>query len=132
MKPETTKHTLTDVERDQVLKLITCGLPTDEIAGIMHISTSTVSYIRQAHPACVNKDWSTLQKLSTANRKVVDWAMKVTGTDKVFEDTFDKPEEPAPAPVVVEPAITREDFLSLQTALQDIIYLMTEIRDALK
>lgn len=141
MKPENTKQSkwkLTDKDRDQVLKLMTCGLPTKEIADIMHISTSTVCYIRQAHTACINKDWSTLQRLSLDSRPTVDWAMRVTGTDKVFEETFPKEPEPEvetpktePA-TVVEPAITREDFLQLSNTLQDIVYLLTEIRDTLK
>ena len=75
MKPETPKQSkwrLTDKDRDQVLKLIVCGLPTKEIAEIMHVSTSTVSYIRQAHTACINQDWSVLQKLSMDCRLTVD------------------------------------------------------------
>lgn len=135
MKPETSKHRITDKDRDQVLKLMTCGLPTKEIAEIMKISTSTISYIRQAHTACINKDWSTLQKLSLDSRAVVDWAMNVTGTDRVFLETFGEPNEqkaPEPAPAVVEPAMTKEDFLQLSNTLQDIVYLLTEIRDTLK
>jgi hypothetical protein len=135
MKPEKTRHQMTDAERDNVLKLIVCGLPTDEISEIMHISKSSVSYIRQAHNACMKQDWSTLQKLSTVNHSAVDWAMRVTGTDKVFTETFGESSadaEKAPEPVVVDPAITREDFLSLQNTLQDIVYLLTEIRDTLK
>lgn len=135
MKSETSKHLLTDQERDQVLKLSVCGLQIKEIAEIMHISTSTVSYIRQAHNACLNQDWSTLQKLSTTSRTIVDWAMRVTGTDKVFAETFPKEPEPEVEAPKTEPApetITREEFKSLNNTLQDICYLLTEIRDMLK
>lgn len=129
------KHKLTDAERSSCLRLIECGLPTDEIATIMHISKSTVSYIRQAHTACLAQDWSTLQKLSTQCRPTVDWAMKITGADKTFNETFGEPnanKEPAQtAPAPVE-TISKEDFQSLTNMLQDISYLLTEIRDALK
>ena len=138
MKHKETKRQLTDKDRDAALRLIVCGLSTSEIADTMRISRSTVSYIRQAHTACIEKDWSTLQKLSTTCRTVVDWAMRVTGTDKDFENLF-KEEEPTPAPEQSEsvPAptteqITREDFLTLSNTLQDMCYLLTEIRDMLK
>lgn len=139
METERTKRYLTDKDRDDVLKLLTCGLNTQEIAEIMHISKSTVSYIRQAHTACINKDWSTLQRLSTSISAITEWAMKVTGIDKEFLETFPKePEEQpvqesAPAPVVVpEPVVTREDFLAMYATMQDIRSLLTEIRDMLK
>jgi transcriptional regulator with XRE-family HTH domain len=141
MKPENSKpskHYLTDDERNNVLKLMTCGLPTDEIAGIMRISKSTVSYIRQAHTACINQDWSTLQKLSTTCRAVVDWAMRVTGTDKVFLKEFPKAEPdyeleaPAPEPKPAPETITRADFDYLKQSLSDICSLLIEIRDILK
>lgn len=138
METERVKHHLTDKDRDDVLKLLTCGLSTQEVAEIMHISKSTVCYIRQAHTACINKDWSTLQRLSTSIPAVTDWAMKGTGLDKEFLETFPKePEaqpvqESAPAPVVAEPIITREDFMTLSNTLQDICCLLTEIRDMLK
>ena len=138
METERTKRHITDKDRDDVLKLLTCGLSTQEIAEIMHISKSTVSYIRQAHTACVNKDWSTLQRLSTSISAITEWAMKVTGLDKEFLETFPKePEEQpaqesAPAPVVVEPIRTREDFMTLSNTMQDICCLLTEIRDMLK
>lgn len=136
MKPETSKHKLTDRERDDVLKLIVCGLPTDDIAGIMHISKSSVSYIRQAHNACLNQDCSTLQRLSTTTGATVEWAMRVTGTDKVFLKEFPKAEpdygleapkhEPAPE------TISKEDFYAAYATLQDIRSLLIEIRDILK
>ena len=135
------KHTLSDDERNQVLKLINCGLATREIADIMHISTSTVSYIRQAHTACIDKDWTTLQKLSTSPASAsVEWAMKITGVDKLFKKTFGEPktadesvkepEQTTAAPVVE--TISKEDFNVLSATLQDICYLLTEIRDTLK
>ena len=140
MKPETTaRHFITDLERNTALKLIGCGLSNVEIAEIMHISKSSVSYIRQAHTACINKDWEALQKLSTSIRPTVDWAMKVTGTDKAFLETFGKPapeadttaSESAPTEVAVDP-ITREDFVEMRGLLSGIYNLLTEIRDILK
>ena len=132
MKPESTKHRLTDKDRDAVLKLIVCGLSTEEIKDILHFSASTISYIRQAHNACMKQDWSTLQKLSLDTRATVDWAMKVTGTDKVFQETFGEPsgcDEPAvPAPEYA----TKEDFLAMYATMQDVRNLLIEIRDALK
>lgn len=135
------KHNLTDEERNSCLRLINCGLSTKEIAEIMHISNSSVNYIRQAHTACLAKDWDTLQRLSTNNaRASVDWAMRITGVDKVFKETFGEPKKeskkepevvaPAPAPVVE--TISKEDFQALSATLQDICYLLTEIRDAIK
>ena len=133
MKPDKNYHRLTDKDKDAILKLIVCGLPTDEIADIMHCSKSTVGYHKQAHTACINKDWSTLQKLSINHRSIVDWAMKVTGTDKVFEESFPKqPEVEAPKPEPAPETISKEDFASLRNTLQDICYLLTEIRDMLK
>jgi transcriptional regulator with XRE-family HTH domain len=138
-KVSNAKPRLTDEDRNHCLRLIGCGLSTDEIAKIMHISKSTVSYIRQAHNACLAQDWSTLQRLSLEVKSTVEWAMKLTGADKVFEETFkDENEEPeqnveVPAPTTNVPeTITREDFLSLSNTLQDISYLLTEIRDILK
>ena len=138
METERVKHYLTDKDRDDVLKLLTCGLSTQEVAEIMRISKSTVSYIRQAHTACINKDWSTLQRLSTTISAITEWAMKVTGLDKEFLETFPKEPESQPvqesasAPVVAEPIITREDFMTLSNTMQDICCLLTEIRDMLK
>lgn len=133
------KHNLSDEERNQVLKLMNCGLPVQEIAEIMHISKSSVNYIRQAHTACLAKDWDTLQNLSvTGHRAAVDWAMKLTGVDKVFNETFGEPkketpkDEPTEAVEPVVNPITREDFVTLSNTLQDICYLLTEIRDMLK
>ena len=139
MKPETpTKRYLTDVDRDQVLKLIGCGLSTTDIVEIMHISRSTVSYIRQAHTACIEKDWSTLQKLSTCVKPTVEWAMRITGTDKVFLEEFpkDDPEEIAKheidhTPNVIPETISREDFLAMYATMQDVRSLLMEIRDVL-
>lgn len=139
METEKTKHRLTDKDRNDALKLLTCGLGTQEIAEIMHISRASVGYIRQAHTACINKDWSTLQRLSTSIPAVTEWAMKVTGLDKEFLETFPKePEEQpvqesAPEPVVVpEPVVTREDFLAMYATMQDVRSLLIEIRDMLK
>ena len=132
MKPNANYHKLTDKDRDAVLKLIVCGLPTDEIADIVHCSRSTVGYYRQAHTACINKDWSTLQKLSIHHRGLVDWAMKVTGTDKVFLENFPKDEPEVEAHKPVPETISKEEFASLNNTLQDICYLLTEIRDMLK
>lgn len=131
-KTKGTRHITTDADRDNVLKLSNCGLTNTEIASMLHISSRTVTNIRMAHTACLQQDWSALQKLSMTIRPTVDWAMKVTGVDKVFAETFpkdDAPEETAPAPA---PTITREEFAALNTTLQDICYLLTEIRDALK
>lgn len=131
------KHNLSDEERNQCLRLMNCGLATQEIAEIMHISKSTVSYIRQSHTACLAKDWDTLQKLSTTgHRPVVDWAMKITGADKEFLETFGKPTEPVEVAeagkIVDNPPITRDDFLAMYATMQDIRSLLTEIRDTLK
>lgn len=137
MKPKKatkTKRYLTDSDRDAVLRLIGCGLTSKEIADTLRISISTVSYVRQAHNACLKTDWSALQKLSTVCRSTVDWAMKVTGTDKVFTETFGEPgaQDETTEPEPVAPSITKEDISSLQNTLQDICYLLTEIRDLLK
>lgn len=135
------KHNLSDEERNQILRLMNCGLATQEIADIMHVSKSSVSYIRQAHTACIDKDWSTLQRLSTSgSRPAVEWAMKLTGVDKIFEETFKTPGEKVEEPTEVAEdgkitetaASTREDFLAMYATMQDIRSLLVEIRDVLK
>ena len=128
------KHTLSDEERAQVLKLLNCGLPANEIADIMHISKTTVAYIRQAHTACLAQDWSTLQRLSKDCRLTTEWALRITGTDKVFKETFGEPKtekEPEQIAPAVE-TITKEDFYAAYATLQDIRSLLVEIRDILK
>lgn len=140
MKPESIKvrRHLNDKDRDGVLKLLVCGLPTDEIVSLTSISRSTICNIRQAHTACLERDWSTLQRLSTCVRPTVDWAMKVTGVDKVFLEEFPKDDEPesVTGPTVdntPEPApISHEEFMAMWGTLQDIRSLLTEIRDVLK
>lgn len=143
MKPETptTRHWITDADRDNVLRLYDCGLSAKEIAPIMKISRSAIQYIKQAHTACVEKDWSTLQKLSTYCRPTVDWAMKLTGTDKVFLETFGTPEKNEPAeetPTVdhthniIPETISRDDLLAMYATMQDVRNLLIEIRDILK
>lgn len=135
MNLKNTRRTLTDTDRDQVLKLMTCGLGTKEIADIMHVSPSAVTYIRQAHNAGITQDWSALQKLSITHRSAVEWALKVTGADKSFAEFEKTPvatDEPEVTPAPPVETITREDFLTLTNALQDIVYLLTEIRDTLK
>lgn len=140
MKSEKTsilKPRLTDDDRNNCLRLINCGLSTNEIATIMRISKSTVSYIRQAHTACLAKDWSTLQRLSIEVKSTVEWAMKLTGMDKVFEEEFLKePEQPEPeveAPKVEPvPYIHPGNLYEMYEVLTDIRSLLTEIRDILK
>ena len=135
VKPESQRHWYTDSERDSVIRLFDAGLSANEIAKIVKVSRTVVYSIRQAHQACIARDWSTLQKMSIMNRPTVDWAMKVTGTDKVFLETFpkedDEPEAPAPV-AVPEPVITRDDFLAMYAVMQDVRSLLTDIRDMLK
>lgn len=134
-----TRHYLTDKDRDAALKMIKCGLTADEAAELLHISNSSVNYLRQAYNACINEDWNTLQKLSTRLKPTVEWAMRVTGVDKKLAEELmsqnDKAEEPAEQvvepPVVVAP-ITREDFMAMYATMQDVRNLLIEIRDVLK
>lgn len=136
MENRTTSRRITDTERNSIIKLFTCGCDSTEIAEIMHLSKSSVLYVRQAHNAAMNQDRSTLQRLSNTCEAVVRWAMKATGADKTFEDLFKEEPEPAveaPAPVAVpEPVVTREDFFAMYAAMQDIRNLLIEIRDILK
>lgn len=137
MKHENKKRYLNDKDRDGILKLLVCGLSTDEIASICHCSKSTVSYIRQAHTACLNQDWSTLQKLSTDVRSTVTWAMKVTNVDKTFEELFKeepKPEETVTGPTVDDAPnpVDPRNLYEMYEVLTDIRSLLTEIRDILK
>lgn len=135
-KPVRVKHTITDADRDACLKLSGCGLQTHEIVNIMHISRTTVYTILQAHKACIAKDWSTLQKLSVPYRPTVDWAMKVTGTDKVFLETFGTPDKykPTDGPVVDTPTDTVDprNLYEMFEVLCDIRGLLIDIRDMLK
>ena len=127
------KHTLSDEERNQILKLMNCGLAMQEIADIMHVSKSTVSYIRQAHTACLDKDWDTLQRLSTSgSRPAVEWAMRITGADKIFNETFKKPEETLEVAEEGNIVQCSEDFNEVKGLLSGIYNLLSEIRDMLK
>jgi hypothetical protein len=145
MNHETTKkpkHNLTDRERDNCLKLLTCGLSTNEVADIVGISRASVGYMKQAHIAAINQDWSTLQRLSVICKNTVDWAMRITGADEVFKETFGEPTtagepEPAGEPEITQTmpapeAITRAEFDYLKQSLSDICHLLIEIRDMLK
>ena len=126
-QPQTRRH-LTDADRNSCLKLLTCGLSTDEIVDIMHISRSTVSNIRQAHTACLNKDWSVLQRLSTESRATVDWAMQVTGAEKDFQEIFNS------AKITVAPDAVNEpvDFqFKIYDTLLDIRNLLADIYNKL-
>lgn len=135
MKPEITRHRLTDADRNACLKLLTCELSTDEIVDIMHISRSTVSYIRQAYNACLSRNWSILQKLSCDSRATVDWAMKITGVDKEALEIFGKPEnEKVESEPVVETATAAQNkqFIALYDTLLDIRNLLADIRNMLQ
>ena len=137
MKPENpayVKRNLTDADRNTCLKLLNCGLSVQEIIDIMHISRSTIYFIKQAHIACLNKDWSTIQKLSTESRPTVDWAMKITGVDKLADEIFGKPktEEPVAEPVAGNAPSSTADTDKIYKALADICSLLTEIRDIIK
>lgn len=138
MNPENTtkkRRSYTDEDREKALKLIGHGLSHNEVGKMLGIYRGTVDNIALAYEACLKQDWSTLQKLSTTAKATVTWAMKKTGTDEIFARFFPKDDVPdEPAPVVSPPTetITREDFLTLTNTLQDICYLLTEIRDALK
>lgn len=124
VKPTNPRKTFTDSDRNAVLKLSDAGLSVEEIVSITGISSASVYSIKQVYKACIDKDWSTLQRLSCSYRATVDWAMRITGTDKVFLETFpkeDEPEAPVVEPasaVVPEPVVTREEFLALYDAVQ--------------
>jgi len=128
------RHWLTDVDRDNVMKLANCGLSSVEIATITHISRSSINNIRQAHQACVDQDWSTLQRLSTTIRHTVDWAMRVTGVDKVFAETFHQGETPVDKPAGDDASnkVDPRNLYEMYEVLTDIRSLLTDIRDALK
>lgn len=135
MRDLTNRRRLTDEDRNQCLKLITCGLSTQDIADIMKSSRSAVAFIKQTYNACLSKDFDTLRRLSASHNSTVVWAMQLTGI------TF-----PDNAPVVKEPKvpdkteekptadtiISREFMLATFDALSDIRSLLTEIRDILK
>jgi hypothetical protein len=137
MKDTATRRRLTDDDRNACLKLSTCGLSNQEIADIMKTSMSTVAYLKQAHTACLSKDFDTLHRLSVGHSSTVAWAMQLTGTS--FPDTTTVPavEEPV---TTVEPEekpaasaiLTREYMLATFDVLSDIRSLLTEIRDILK
>lgn len=133
--PTKKRRSYTDEDREKALKLIGHGLSHIEVGKMLGIYRGTVDTIALAYEACLKQDWSTLQKLSTTSKATVNWAMKKTGTDEIFARLFPKDdvsEEPAPAVAPATEAITREDFLTLTNTLQDICYLLTEIRDILK
>ena len=136
MKDLTTKRNLTDDDRNNCLKLLSCGLSASEIADIMGVSASTVYYIRQAHAACLSKDFDTLRMLDKKCSPVVRWATQLTNT--AFPDeAVPVVEEPVtPAEPEEKPAantiLTREFMLATFDALSDIRNLLTEIRDLLK
>ena len=135
MKDITTRRRLTDEERNQCLKLCTCGLSNQEIADIMKTSQSAVAYIKQTYNACLNKDFDTLRKLSASHNSTVVWAMQLTGIE--FPEVAPIVEEPeVPAKAEEKPdahdTLTREFMLATFDMLSDIRNLLTEIRDILK
>jgi hypothetical protein len=142
MKPENTNYprrTFTDADRDNVLKLLGCGLSTLEIADIAHISKSSVGNIRQAHTACINKEWETVKRLARSIGPTVEWALKVTGTENEYFDYLFPEPAPSNEPVKNEDKydnttnpILRDDLLGVYATLQDIRSLLVEIRDMLK
>ena len=79
MKDLNTKRKLTDEDRNQCLKLITCGLSAQDIADIMKFSRSAVAFIKQTYNACLSKDFDTLRRLSASHNSTVVWAMQLTG-----------------------------------------------------
>ena len=138
------RHYLTDADRNAAIKMLDCGLSVDEISGILHISNSSINYLRQAIQACNDHDWNTLQKLSTRLKPTVDWALRVTGTDKLLAEELasqakqleeakavEEPEVEVPVNKPATPIITREDFYALYAEMQDIRSLLTDIRDVL-
>ena len=129
------RRSYTDEDREKALKLIGHGLSHAEVSRMLDIYRGTVDTIALAYEACIKQDWSTLQKLSTTSKATVTWAMKKTGTDEIFTRLFPKddvPDEPVQAPASPAETITREEFMTLNATLQDIVYLLTEIRDVLK
>lgn len=137
MNSENTKRKrnhYTDADRDKVLMMLEGGLSQADIIKILDMPRSAVNNVSLSYTACIKHDWSALQRLSTRARPTVDWAMKKTGTDTIFAELFPKEDVPTetstatPAP----DSITREEFQKISTTLQDICYLLTEIRDLLK
>ena len=142
MKDLNIKRNLTDDDRNKCLKLVSCGLSAAEIADIMGVSNSTVYYIRQAHTACLNKDFDTLNTLSKKCYPVVQWATQLTGVtfpdeeipvteEPIVPEESAAPTEPEEKPTAAD-ILTREFMLATFDALSDIRNLLTEIRDILK
>lgn len=135
MKPEKNRYYLLNSDRDNVLRLLGCGLSTSEIANMLGISKSTVSYVRQAHNACITKDAEALRRLTTFVKPTVEWAMKVTGTDVSILDK-PVPVEEAPATVeeapVVDVPTNNDDIVAMRGLLSGIYNMLTEIHDMLK
>ena len=128
--PTLTRRRLTDADRTHCMKLFDCGLSLQEIADIMKISTSAVSYIKQAYKACINKDFDTLLTISRYHNSTVLWAMQLTGVAFPAEVLVDE-EEPT---VDAEPEETADvpNNTAIEDVLSDIRNLLTEIRDILK
>lgn len=134
MKTEKNRYYLLNSDRDNVLRLIGCGLSTSEIAKMLGMSKSTVSYINQAYNACVKKDVEALRKLTTFVKPTVEWAMQVTGTDaSILEEPVivDVPETAEEAPVVNDPH-KPDDIATIVGLLSGIYNMLTDIRDMLK
>ena len=136
MKDLNTKRNLTDDDRNHCLKMLSCGLSTAEIAEIMGVSTSTVYYVRQAHTACLSKDFDTLRMLAKKCYPVVHWATQLTNT-ALPDEEIPVVEEPEVKSVPEEKPdahaiITREFMLAAFDVFSDIRNLLTEIRDILK
>lgn len=132
-----TRKRMTDADRTNCLKLFECGLSVKEVADIMKVSTSAVSYVRQAHNACLEKDFDTLRKLSVGHGSTAAWAMNLTNT--AFPEDVIAVKEPETAAydanetkIIPDSVITREFMLATFEVVSDIRNLLTEIRDMLK
>lgn len=122
---EHAKHTkITSEVRDAVLRLNEAGLKSSEIADILNVSSSSVSYTIQCYKAAESNDWKTLHKLIDCQRQSVKWALNKFGKTL--------PDEAVDAPAVVKESLPSEEtvpemYAEIKKALNGIGFLLSEI-----
>ena len=81
------KHLLSDEMRTDIIRLTESGWKYNEIANLLHISDSSVAYVKQAYYAAKNSDLAALKRLNSVSRPLVAWALKTFNISLDIDET---------------------------------------------
>ena len=130
---EHTKHTRITYEiRDTMLRLSNAGLKAPEIAPILNVSQSSVSYTLQCYKAVESEEWETVRRLTISQSSGVRWALDKLGKtlpDDLVDEQDSTSAQQEPAPVY---ARMDERFDEIQKSLNGIGFLLSEILSELR